>query len=95
MSQLYVAYWCERMRDGIEEAAQIVASIEAGLLLINTLANGFAGTNMEFRLFELGEEIPIESVNKIEPMTPVETVVFSVRGPGTAAVRRKKRLGRK
>ena len=45
------------MRDGREEGARIVSSIEEATELVDKLANGFAGCNMEFRLFELGKEI--------------------------------------
>jgi hypothetical protein len=63
----YVVYWCEHLRDGIEEYARVWPSMEAALDCIARLANGFAADNLEIRLFELGREIPLERKEEKEP----------------------------
>ena len=54
----YVVHICERLRDGFEEFAKLFSSKESAIAWINK--GRFAQDNHEFRLFELGKEIPIE-----------------------------------
>ncbi len=72
----YVVYYLERLRDGIEEGAKIVSSVEEGLKLIDKWANTSSmgsAHNHEFRLFELGKEIPL-SEGTAEKTEVVKTV---------------------
>lgn len=78
----YVVWWCERMRDGNDEVAQIVASEEAAVALIDKIANGFAGSDMEFKIFELGNEIPLERDTTEKPRPPVTATRYAIKKRG-------------
>ena len=68
---MYVAYACEHLRDGEEESAMIFSKKEDAAAWIEKIANGYAGNNHSFRLFEIGKELPIlETVQE----TPQPTV---------------------
>jgi len=57
----YVVYWCEHLRDGHEEGAKVLPTLESALEFLSSAATRwFAGSNYEFRLFELGREVPLE-----------------------------------
>ena len=57
---MFVVYYIENMRDGIEEGAKIMPSLESALNFIsNARNNWYAGCNHKFKLFELGKAIPI------------------------------------
>lgn len=61
----YVVYCNERLRDGNEDCARLFTTKGAALEWIEKIANGFAGCNHDFALFELGKQIPlIESVEE-------------------------------
>lgn len=77
---MYVVYFCEHMRDGQEEGAKIVDTVEEALSIVDRIGNGFAGSNHSFRLFKLGEEIPLkrEVVKEPKPVEVVERAKFSV-----------------
>jgi hypothetical protein len=78
--QFYVVYCCEHLRDGREEGAKIVGSIEEGITLINKWkANYIGGDNTEFGLFELGKEIPIELVKTEVPQPPLVTKQYRLK----------------
>lgn len=79
MNKLYVVYWIEHLRDGNEEGAKIVETVDEGLSLIDKLANGFAGCNMDFKLFELGKEISIVKGAVEAPQPAKKVVKFVVR----------------
>ena len=53
----YVVYACEQLRDGFEEYAKVFNSKEGAVAWINK--DRFAQDNPTFKLFELGQEIPI------------------------------------
>lgn len=76
----YVVCFCERLRDGTEEGAKVFPTREKAIEFINKIANGFAGDNCDFRLFELGKEIPIrgEKVEEVEKKVKTSNK-FSVR----------------
>lgn len=60
-SKGYVLYWCEHLRDGVEEGARVFTSIEAVETFLNKKAvNFFAFDNHEFQLFKLGKELPLK-----------------------------------
>ena len=71
---MYVVYWCEHLRDGINEGARVVNKTEAALELIDQIKNGFGGCSTTFRLFHLGAEIPLtrEVVEKPQPSVKTE-----------------------
>lgn len=77
---MYVVYFCEHLRDGEEDGAKIVSTIEQALAVIDRIGNGFAGGNYSFRLFKLGEEIPLkrEVVKEPKPVEVVERAKFSI-----------------
>ena len=79
MNQLYVAYVCEHLRDGNEEAAMIFSDTASAMAWINKHANSYAGGNCDFKLFKLGEEIPIKEGAVEEPRPPIKTRVFEVQ----------------
>lgn len=72
MTMKYVVWFREHLRDGKEDGARCVSTLDSALELINKLANGFAGANMEFKLYHLGDEVPLTS-NKTE----VEAVIYT------------------
>lgn len=80
---MYVVYYCEHMRDGKEDGAKVVDTIEEALAVIDRIGNGFAGSNYSFRLFKLGEEIPLkrEVVEEPKPVEIVKRAKFSVAKP--------------
>ena len=77
---MYVVYFCEHMRDGKEDGAKIVSTIEEALAVIDKIGNGFAGSNHSFKLFRLGEEIILkrEVVEEPKPVEVVKRAKFSV-----------------
>lgn len=73
----FVAYSIEHLRDGIEECAMIFDNRDAALKWINRLRDGFGGCNRSFRLFNLGEELPlsIESIEEPQPPKVIQRFV--------------------
>ena len=74
---MYVAYCKERLRDGIEECTRLFTSKEDALVWIDKIANGFAGSNCEFALFELGKRINITERVEETPQPSVKKRRFS------------------
>lgn len=87
---MFVVYYCEHMGDGQEEGAKIVGTIEEALSIIDRIGNGFCGSNNSFRLFKLGEEIPlkVEVVREPKPVEVVERRRFTVAQANTDSVRK-------
>ena len=79
MSKHYVVYCLEHLRDGIEEGSKIVASLEAAEEVLDKWANGFAGSNCEFKLFELGPEVPIGKGVVETPQPSIKKTKFRTR----------------
>jgi hypothetical protein len=77
---MYAVYFCEHMRDGEEDGAKVVETVEEALSIINRIGNGFAGSNYTFRLFKLGKEISLnrEVVEEPKPVEMVKRAKFSV-----------------
>lgn len=75
----YVVYAVERLRDGTEESVKVVFGLEAALVLIQKWSEGFVGCNTDFRLFELGKEILLETVKEETPQPPVVRKKFKVK----------------
>jgi len=76
----YVVYWCEHLRDGREEGARVLASLDAALAFLSDAATRwFASSNYEFRLFELGREIPLRRAEREEQVkvSSVRRVTFT------------------
>lgn len=76
----YVVYFREHLRDGREEHAKAFDSLEKAIAFINEVANGYGGATYSFRMFELGKEVPIRSVNEETPQPPVIKTRYEV-GP--------------
>lgn len=75
---MYVVYGCEHLRDGEEEFARIVSSIDEAMEIINK--DRFARDNHTFKLFELGKEIPLEAkVKKTVKKETTEKTIYSVK----------------
>lgn len=74
----YVVYALERLRDGTEEYSKVVSSIEEAEKYLEKVIGGFFGRNMEFRLFELGVEIPLKKVVTKEPQPEKEVTKLVV-----------------
>lgn len=70
---MFVVYWCEHLRDGIEEGAKVFAKEEEALATINKIGNGFVHDNTEIRLFHLGAEIPLKKTEKKHKEVKVTT----------------------
>lgn len=90
---MYVVYYCEHMRDGQEDGAAIVRDVAEALAVIDKIANGFAGSNHSFKLFKLGEEIPLDSKEVEEPkvVQQVKRTKFFVKGCEPEPVPKRKR----
>lgn len=67
---MYVAYCIKRLRDGTEECSKIFNNKEDALEWLEKLENGFAGSNCDFALFELGKQIPLEQFDEMEQPKP-------------------------
>lgn len=74
----YVLYYCERLRDGIEEGAKVYSDLGEAVARAEKIRNGFAGDNKEVRLFKLGEEIPLTETTVEQPQPSKKTVRVSV-----------------
>jgi len=79
MTKKYVLYWCEGLRDGIEEGAKVVSSVKEGVELAEKITNGFAGCNTNVKLFELGKEIPLLKFEEEEPQPSRKKTKFKVK----------------
>jgi hypothetical protein len=86
----FVAVSVEHMRDGKEDCARCFHTKEEALEWIEKIANGFAGSNHTFQLFELGREIPLEFTDVSEPQPP-KIVKRAVRESAPAVVKERKR----
>ena len=72
----YVVYWCGPIHDG----AKLVFSLEVALELINRIKGGWPlGGNCEFRLFELGKEIPLHRETVEELQSPKKTMKYILK----------------
>ena len=80
MSDKYVVYWCEQLRDGNEEGAKIFSSLDESLKCIQRLSEGYAGGNIDLRLFLLGKEILLIEEETEEPQPSVKKTVYKVKG---------------
>lgn len=56
---LYVVYWCERLRDGVERGSEVVGSLQRAIEIADDLVNSFGGRNTTVRIFKIGEEVEI------------------------------------
>lgn len=75
----FVVYGLERLRDGYEEWAKCFAKKETALSYINDIVGRGIG-NYEFRLFELGSEVPLEAAD-IEVPQPAKVTKQFKAGP--------------
>lgn len=89
----YVVYWCEHLRDGEEPGARVVETLatksQASMpaeaeAIINRIANGFAGCNHSFALFELGRQLPLDRGVVETPQPPRTETKFTVRDEAPA-----------
>jgi hypothetical protein len=73
----WVVYGCEHLRDGIEEWAKVVSSVEEALAYINS---GRFQHNYTFKIFELGKEVPIKqrTVKEEQKVVVKEHTVYEV-----------------
>lgn len=69
MATHYVLWWEEQLRDGREDGAKVVPSLEAATEMLDRLSKSPISCNMTVRLFKLGEEIPLQrrEVEEYEP----------------------------
>lgn len=86
MSEHYVVYWREHLRDGIEEGAKVLQGLQPALDFLNKLvAESFAADNMDFKLFQLGEEIPLTPSNEVKKtVTTTKVRKFSCQNTATS-----------
>lgn len=76
----YVAYCKEHLRDGIEECAKIFDRKEDAVAWIEKLANGHAGGNCEFALFELGDRIDLVEITEVTPQPALKRKRYIANG---------------
>ena len=67
----YVAYVCERLRDGMSEGDKIFDHKQEALDWLNNAANGYAACNCTFALYKLGKELPLTQDDIVTPRDPV------------------------
>lgn len=73
------------MRDGREYGARVCWSLEEALAFLGEAATTwFANSNYEFKLFELGKELPLDRIDTEEQVkvSSVKHARFSVRRGG-------------
>jgi len=87
---MYVVYTCEHLRDETIEIAKVFNTKQAALEWIDKRANGFAGDNHTFRLFELGKEIVLKTEDVMEPQ-PAKKVKRSVVEDGASNLPKRKK----
>lgn len=75
---MLVLFWCEYLRDGTEEGAKVIPNKRAAVELANKLLSSFGGCNTEFKLFELGKEVPLGKETVEEPQPSKKTTKFVV-----------------
>ena len=75
----YVVKLIEHLRDGQEECAKVFGTLDAALAWIND--DFFAKSNMTFRLFKLGREIPLRTEKFERQQPPVTTERFVLDEP--------------
>ena len=73
---MYVVYFCETMRDGKDHGAKIIETLEKALKYIND-GRWYPRSNYAFKLFELGEEIPLvtKTIETKKEIVETRTVV--------------------
>lgn len=76
----YVIHGCERLRDGIEEWARVVSSLEEAEAYLDKRGNGFAACNMSFKVFELGKEVGVAEETVEQPQPARTSRKFKVGG---------------
>lgn len=76
---MFVVWWEEALRDGSEQGAKVLASLESAKIFMENLVNGFGGANISCRLFQLGNEIPItkQEVEEKQEMV-IKRIKFSL-----------------
>lgn len=75
---MYVVAAIEHMRDETTEYGKFFKVKADALLWIDQRLNGFAGSNMEFHLFKLGDEVPLKFGEQME-MQPAKLVKRTVK----------------
>lgn len=75
----YVVYFCERLRDGMEESAKCFDTLDQVLAFVNK--DFFAKDNYEFCVFALGEEVPLKKQRVEVPQPPKVTEHFVLAVP--------------
>lgn len=69
----YVVYVYTRYQDCSEETAKVLGSVEEALAWINKYCKGYGGGVSEYKLFELGKEIPLTTETVEVPQKPIVT----------------------
>ncbi len=73
----YVVYYVTFLQDGHEEGSKVFAKLDEALKYIDWLGNT-GGDRTEFRLFELGKEIPLNVETVEEPQPSKKKVRYQV-----------------
>jgi hypothetical protein len=69
---MYVVWVEEHLRDGREDWAKVYGTLDAALGYIAELADSFFAPGFSYRLFHLGEEIPLTQ-ETVETPQPAKT----------------------
>lgn len=78
---VFVVYCFTQVQDGHEEHVKLFDTAEAALKYINDGANPWGATN-SFKLFYLGEEIPLTASKDVAIVVPAKTesrTVYSIK----------------
>ncbi len=79
MAKYYVVYWENQLRDGREDGARVYDHIEKAIIAINNMMQGFGGENSDYKLFELGKEIPLTITTEEVPQPSVKKNQYVVK----------------
>lgn len=74
----YVLYVYTQLQDGHEEFTKVFAGTDDVLKYLNNRGN-WPGDSSEYRLFELGKEIPLESYEEREPQPDKVVVKYRLK----------------
>lgn len=74
----YVVYVRERLRDGTEESAQVVTGLAAAVAHANRMRDGLNPHNVDCLVFKLGEHVPLREETVEVPQPSVKTARYVV-----------------
>ena len=81
VSNKFVVYVCERLRDGTEEWAKVVTGLTEAIEYATRMKQGFNPHNIECLIFKLGEHVPLVEKVVEQPQPSVKVTVYELALP--------------